>query len=138
VSPSNRPRGLREQRPDLFFASRRRRARDAAGRAAVVLSGFLGALVRRQGQAWRAVADDLRQQLGEAKKDQLALRDAVRTRDEAQRQRDRLRHALGQVRLLIDPAGGAPQVERALDVIDRVLGISDPDPRQGRPGGTEL
>ncbi len=63
---SSRTRGLRELRPDLFLGTRRRRAlRDSSP---PILLRFLGALVRRQGQDWRACCDELRGKLRAAAK----------------------------------------------------------------------
>lgn len=96
MSPrSDRPRSLRELRPDLFIASRRHRARDAARRAGGALARFLSHLLRRQGEDWRATCDDLRKQLAAAKREAedsarevRTLRRAVQVADAAARHAD--------------------------------------------------
>lgn len=96
MSPrSDRPRSLRELRPDLFVASRRHRARDAAKRARGALLRFFGRLVRQQGEDWRETCDDLRKQLAAAKREAedsarevRTLRRAVQVADAAARHAD--------------------------------------------------
>lgn len=140
MPPSIRPRSLRELNPSLFVGSRRHRARDAAGRASAALSRFLGRLLRQQGEDWRVTCNDLRRQLAAAKKERDGAIKAHAAAVEAQAQAAAERHALAN---RVQAAEGrlalwARRMAYSSDADMRALArgaTSDPDPRQGRPGG---